>query len=103
MIEIFRCGEHDIGKTNCANSTEINALFSNIRGFVQFNIFTINTKVQPGSKTPIVHYLDDTKSVLFGQSIGQVSVLEVAEYELKTDNSLMPWKSIETEEGAVVR
>ena len=79
-IELLGCGEFYTNKTNCANATELSSLFSQNRGSLQLNLFTINTVVQPGSKIPILHYIDDTKTITFGERIGQVSVLEMAEY-----------------------
>ena len=62
----------------------------------------VNPLVQPDKIDPITSYVDDENYMTVSAELGQWINVDIAEYEVETDDSLMPITSISREGGAML-
>ena len=66
-------------------------------------MYTINTQIEPDQQEPLKQYLDDTHILLVGETIGQLGLLQIAQFEMTTDTTLLPWKETKEFKGSFLR
>jgi hypothetical protein len=65
------------------------------------NFYYINPLLNPGDKSYINYYLEDSNYFSFNTNIGVSANLFYSEYSIETDNSILPWEDKSTEGGVL--
>ena len=60
-------------------------------GALNYNIFYLNTILTPDNPTYKRFYFEERGSGYIGQSYGNDVILQVAEYKITTDQSVLPY------------
>ena len=76
--------------------------FSFNNGMAFFVPMIVNPLIQPDQLTPVSYYVDDTHFMTFGPTLGLNYFAQVSEYQIGTDNSLLPVAEMSTERGVLV-
>ena len=87
--EVLTCGSHYTTKTNCANSTQLVDLFEGNGDALYFTSYTVNRIINPEQKNPVTIYMKENYLV-FSDHLSVLMYKELAEFEIDTDNSLLP-------------
>ena len=88
---MYPCGTIYSHKTNCANSSQMTEMFNQKNGNAFLIIMTVNALLEPGQADPVSYYIEDRNFLVFSETLSQTSMIEVSEYEMDTDNSLLPF------------
>ena len=86
--DVLGCGSVYTSKTNCANATQL-AAFLQARGIFFLTLYMISEVVNPDQAEPVTHAITD-KYIIFDDHFGHFMYSQVAEYQMTTDESLLP-------------
>ena len=96
------CGSLDSTKDNCANTTQMEQLWTDSGNEIYASVMVVTPIVQPDQHNPVVTFIEDSNFLIFGKKVAQKMDIEIAEYEIETDHSLLPFRDLEVNEGAML-
>lgn len=95
-IEVVKCvADNSTGKTCADESTFRDKNF-------HFNVFLLNTLINPSSQDYITYYLEDRNFILFTNTYSGILSIFVSDYEITTDESIIPIKQEKVERGGMI-
>lgn len=94
-VEVVRCSSDSPNKT-CADESDFeNSTF-------HFNVYILNTLINPGSQDYITYYLEDRNFILFTTAYSSLVSIFISDYEITTDESISPLRSEKVERGGMI-
>ena len=85
----------------CASKTEIDKVFSKYTNFY-VGLAYINTIINPNQQNHLDYYFNMMNYIICSRHIGVESYILISEYNIHTDDSILPFESMSLQKGFIV-
>lgn len=100
---VLPCNNATDPSRTCQSQAAVDALFAANANSLYFTYYFINSVINADSVDYIDYYLEDKNYAVFGANIAVDASIEISDYTINSDNSILPFKRFQQDHGFFVK